>query len=307
MKELNELYRRNVNIMKFLRETNHSQINDLNSILYSYDLQAGNYRENYYHHYHRLAHIDNQPVTLKFEEFYQLYGQKIAAVLDRLGYASIMEVGVGEAVTLAKVMKSLNNKKAVCKGVDISFSRVAYGNVFLSEQGISGAALGVGNMFELPLPDNSCDIVFTSHCIEPNTAKTRDAVGEMYRITRNYLVLIEPSYDLGNEETKKHMQEHAYCTDLIEVIREMNLKVIEHRLFEIGTYNNQAALTIIQKEHNLISKASSNWACPVCKNELAEEDGNYFCAECSLIFPIIKKIPCLLKENGILGSKYLDI
>ncbi len=308
MKTLKSLYQKNTNIMKHLRDANNSEENDSTAILYSYDLQSGAYRHCYYHATHNRAHFNNQPITIPFQEFYQRYGEKIAEVLDRLGYDSILEVGTGEAVTLANVVRKLAKPNVVIRGIDISYSRIGYGNIFLAEQGITGDVnLGVGNMFELPFEDNSFDIVFTSHCIEPNTKRAQEAITELYRVARRTLVLIEPSYVLGNEATKKHMLENAYCIDLYDTIIKMELNVTEHRLFEIGTYNNQAALIVITKDIDMEIpqfESKPGWACPVCKTPLLKEDGHYFCGECFLIFPVIKNIPCLLRENGILGSKF---
>lgn len=303
MNYLKQLYENNVNIMEHFRQVNNTNSNSLASILYSYDLQAGSYRENYYNKTLDGMHENGKKIIINSKKFHEQYGNKIADVFDKLNYSSILEVGVGEATTLSDVVKNLNNKDAKVKGIDISFSRIGYGNVFLKEQGISNVSLGVADMFKLPFEDNSFDIVYTSHCIEPNTDRAKEAINELYRVTNKWLILIEPTFDLGNKETRKHMIEHAYCKDLIDVINDMKLNVIEHKLFELGTYNNQAAITIIEKE--LENQSNVNWCCPVCKEELIESDGNYFCKECSLIFPIIKEIPCLTVNSAILGSKYL--
>jgi len=300
----------NFNVMQYFRKMSNSEENSLDSILYSYDLQAGSYRDNYYHGYNQRAHINNRKTTLKTTAFKKLYGKSIADTFNKLGYSSILEVGVGEATTLCDITKNLDNKEVVINGIDISFSRIGYGNIFLEEQRVNNVVLGVANMFELPFKENSFDIVYTSHCIEPNTNRAKDAVAELYRVAKHYVVLIEPSYILGNNETKKHIKDHAYCNNIIETIYSMNLDVIEHRLFDIGTYDNQSSIIIIENKTNKKSETTlpvTGWCCPVCTTQLTQHNGHYFCQECFLIYPVIKNIPCLLRENGILGSKYLNI
>lgn len=289
--------------MKYFRKINKVNSNSLKSILYSYDLQAGSYRNNYYNKILDRMHIDGKKVTIQAKKFYEEYGKEIANVFNRLNYSSVLEVGVGEATTLSNVIKNINNKYAKIKGIDISFSRIGYGNIFLKEQSIDNAFLGVADMFRLPFKDEAFDIVYTSHCIEPNTDGAENAIKELYRVTNKWLILIEPAFDLANEESKKHMLEHSYCINLIDIIKNMNLNIVEHSLFKLGTYNNQAAITIIKKDS--CNNSNTNWCCPICKDELIREDGNYFCKKCSFIFPIIKRIPCLNPNSAILGSKYL--
>ncbi|WP_333886792.1 methyltransferase domain-containing protein [Clostridium sp.] len=305
MNDLKQLYNNNVNIMEHFRSVNNTNSNSLASILYSYDLQAGSYRDNYYNRILDRMHMNGKKITIKAEEFYKQYGSRIADVFNQLDYLSILEVGVGEATTLSHVVKNLNNKDVKVKGIDILFSRIGYGNIFLKEQKVNNVSLAVADMFKLPFKDNSFDIVYTSHCVEPNTDKAKESISELYRITNKWLVLIEPSFDLGNNETREHMIKYAYCKDLINVIKSMKLDIVEHKLFSLGTYNNQAAITIIRKESK--NQSNINWCCPICKKELIEDSDNYFCEDCSLIFPIIKEIPCITVGSAILGSKYLSL
>ncbi|AKN33922.1 methyltransferase type 11 [Clostridium carboxidivorans P7] len=306
MDNLKEMYKNGSNIMEYFRRISNTTSNNYESILYSYDLQSGSYRDNYYNSILHNMHKDGKKVSIEAKKFQQEYGSAIADVFNQLKYSNVLEVGVGEATTLCDVVKNLNNQEINVKGIDISFSRIGYGNIFIKEQEIKNISLGMADMFKLPFADNAFDIVFTSHCIEPNTDRAEEAVNELYRVANKWLILIEPAYDLGNEETKKHMIEHAYCTNLIDVIYKSKLNVVEHKLFGIGTYNNQAAITIIKKNNENVS-SNANWSCPICKKELIKSDGNYFCEDCSTIFPIIKNIPCLTTDSAILGSKYLEL
>lgn len=290
--------------MHQLREETGKQENDLSMILKSYDLQAGSYRESYYNGFSKDKYIDgkNRKVSMSVREYNELRCIEIAKYIKAYEPKSILEVGVGECTTLADLLKNLPND-IIAHGVDISFSRIAYGNLFLKEHGIKNGKLVVGNMFSLPYKDNSFDIVYTYHTIEPNTGKEYEAIEELYRVTKKYLVLIEPTFELGNEETKKNIREHRYAENISNTLNRLGYNVIKHELFPVGTYKNQSAITIIEK-----LAPSSNCltiSCPVCKSVLLEEE-HLFCEECLAIYPIIKGIPCLTEDSAILGSKFND-
>lgn len=305
IKRLKDLYQQNVNIMKTMRTENKINENDLKTILYSYDLQAGSYRKAYYYGESKNRYIGENKVHLINREYHQLRCQKIASYFNQLEYASILEVGVGEATTMCDLVFNLDKPCSTIHGIDISYSRIAYGQLFLKENGITAPKLSVADMFNLPYQDNSFDIVYTYHCIEPNTNKAIQAIRELYRVTKNYLILIEPSYELGNEETKRNIEKHSYCRNILTSVQELGYNLLEHHLFEVGTYTNQSAIFIIKKEGQS-SINNIDYCCPICKNPLTYHHAHFYCEEDSLIYPVINNIPCLLSDQAILATKFLD-
>ena len=51
--------------------------------------------------------------------------------------------------------------------------------------------LFTADMKNIPLPDNSIDIVFFCHALEPNHGNEKQIIKELFRITRRYVILIE--------------------------------------------------------------------------------------------------------------------
>ena len=155
------------NVMAHARELSQKQgfagHNQRLSILIAYDLQAGAYVE-------RARANPNEKLCLARE-----IADLIIPVLPKGG--SLLEVGVGEATTLAGVLTELLEKGARVFGFDISWSRIKVENGWLREQS-QAAELFVGNLFNIPLADNSIDVVYSAHSLEPNGGREEEAIAE---------------------------------------------------------------------------------------------------------------------------------
>lgn len=287
--KIKELYAEGKNLMEYLRSLDNSKANDIESILISYDFQAGSYVEN----------------ANKKPEYIADYSGAIANTINKLGsFDTVMEVGVGEATILSNMVTKLSKMPSEILGFDISWSRIKYARQYSQSKNVN-ARLFTANLFEIPLPDNSVDIVYTSHSLEPNGGREEDALKELYRVASKYVVLLEPGYEFATEEGKARMDKHGYVKDLHGHAKKLGYNVLEHRLFDLYINPvNPTALTIIKKEDNTDIKP--NLVCPVSHTELSLTRGVYFSNQSMLAFPIVDGIPCLLKENAILASHFLD-
>lgn len=290
MREVKDLFDRGENIMKLFHDLEPGASNTLRAILTSYDLQSGSY----------ISYLGKHP------DFLENYMGTLARLLDGLAPASLLEAGVGEATTLVNVLKRMQHAPAQAYGFDLAWSRIACGREYAAVNKVS-PELFVGNVMEIPIQDDSFDIVYTSHTIESNRGREKEILKELYRVARRFLVLLEPSNELGNEESCRHIEEFRYCRDLSIHAAELGYKVIEHRLYDYHwSQRNQTALMIIKKGQASQPGRSDFFACPSCKGPLLLHKGNYYCRECFLVYPIIGGIPCLASAHGILASKYLE-
>ena len=287
LNKIKEVYSRGENIIKYLKQLGENNNNTIEDILISYDFQAGSYIKGY----------------AKDPNYKSDYCEAIAKVIDNLGGAnSIIEVGIGEATTLGILLGKLNVLPKQILGFDISWSRVKFAKKFLEALGFQNVKLFTGNLFEIPLRDNSVDIVYTSHSIEPNGGQEEEALRELYRITNEYLILLEPAFDLASPEAKKRMLDHGYVTKLHETAKKLNYNIIEYRLFEHSSNPlNPTGLLIIKKEDSS-EQNSSDLVCPLTHSKLETKDSFLFAEDAFLTYPILDGIPCLLKENSILAS-----
>ncbi len=307
MSTLKELYDNNVNIMQYLRDKKNSNENDSTAILTSYDMQAGSYVKNieenkigtYYNGSKKeLSAKEYQKIKFdfiaqKFNEYIYIYDKQL----------TLLEAGTGEATSLVPLIQNLP-RNINYLGFDISLSRIQVGNKFCKKHTVA-PQLFCADMLNIPLADNSIDIVFTSHAIEPNTNKELEVLSELYRISSQYLILIEPSYELGNEETRKNIEKHCYIRKLKQAIEQLNCEILFHDLLPASTYTNMSEMFILKK-NNIITKNNTNFVCPQCKNNLILHNNNYFCEHCLTVYPILNNIPDLNINHCILFSQYLD-
>ncbi len=293
LKRIKEIYDTGGNIIQHLKGMSHSNNNSIEDILISYDFQAGTYSKG----------------ALERIAFRKSYGEAVAKVINGLGkFESVLEVGVGEATTLAFVTPELSPMPKKIFGFDISWSRIKYANEFLEKRGLANnnvIQLFTGDLFNAPLMDSSIDVVYTSHSLEPNGGREEEALRELLRITKKYLVLLEPAYELANQEAKERMLKHGYVTNLYESAQKLGCNILEYRLFPLSSNPaNPTGLMIIRK--NPLNGTGPDLSCPATKTPLELINGAYFSKESLLAYPVIGGIPCLLPQNAIVATHFMD-
>ncbi len=292
-RELKALFDQGKNITALLREEQGLERNTVEIVEVAYDLQTGSY----------IAAMGNPQMA----EHKRLYTTEIAKrILALCQPRSILEAGVGEATTLSGVLKHMG-EGVPSFGFDISWSRVGYANKWLRRQNVRGATLFTGALLNIPLADNSIDVVYTSHSIEPNGGSETPILKELYRVTRRFLVLLEPGYELAHDEARQRMDSHGYCKNLRGIATSLGYDVREHGLFPfVANPLNPTAITIIRKDEGTPPPAHV-LACPKFKTPLEPFGDCLFSPEALLAYPVIGGIPCLRIENGIFASRYRDV
>lgn len=284
---IRDVYRRGENVLEFLKDAQDGR-NDVEGIMISYDFQAGSYT--------RLA-----PETAVFTD---QYTDAIAKVWSELGpWSSAIEVGVGEATRMLPLMAKLDpNGTREVLGFDISWSRCRYA-LDNSEKANRAARIFVANLFEIPLADNSVDIVYTSHSLEPNGGREAAALREICRVARRYVVLLEPDYAGASDEGKARMERHGYVRDLGCHARELGYDVVEERPFEISINPlNPTGLTVIRVPD--AEPAETCYVCPVTRSPLVRQGEVFFGQESGLLYPVIDGLPCLLASSATMGLHF---
>jgi SAM-dependent methyltransferase len=289
--ELKAAYERGENIIALLRKKFGSLINTEEFIEISYDLQAGSY----------ISAMED-PV---YAAIVQNYAGEIARILRTYGApTSLLEAGVGEATTMARVLKAYGCQGIEAHGFDLSWSRIHRAKVWLARERLPEVTLCTASLEKVPYADNSFDVVYTSHSIEPNGGREAEIIAELYRVASRYLILLEPAYELATREAQARMAQHGYCRDLCGHAERLGLKVIAHQLFPvIQNPLNPTGLSIIEKGSTRTA-SQPKFQCPKYQTPLMRYEQVYYSPGGFTVYPIIAGIPCLRVENAITASLF---
>lgn len=292
LKKIKEIYEKGQNIIQCLRD-NKSNINTSEMIAISYDFQSGSYiksvKENIY--------------------YTEKYTKAISKVINRLNikHDSVLEAGVGEATTLGNLIPKLKVKPNKIFGFDLAWSRVRYAIKYMKKNNTQDLFLFMGDLFNIPLADDSIDIVYTSHSIEPNIGREKEALLELMRVTKKYLILLEPAYEFADIEGRRRMEGHGYIKNLYSTAVSLGLNILEHRLFDVHINPlNPTGLIIIEKNRRNRKVVADPLICPVTKTPLELIKNAYFSKKGLLVYPIIDGVPCLLGDNAVIATHYTD-
>ncbi|WP_197171978.1 class I SAM-dependent methyltransferase [Novipirellula aureliae] len=257
----------------------------------AYDLQAGSY----------IRALDDEWMMAHKIEYGKAIADQIRELTDP---TSIIETGVGEGTTLSFVLQHLNAPSVDAHGFDISWSRIACCRQWMQKYWSGNCFLSVASLLHLPYADSCFDVVYTSHTIEPNGGNELAILKELYRVTSRYLILLEPGYELASPEARERMENHGYCTGLVEKAATLGMSVIKHELFGLSANPmNPTALIVIEKFPDAPS-ATPRLACPNFGDSL-EDYGDAFYSPGSLrSYPKIGGIPCLRREDAVIASAY---
>lgn len=290
-RQIKQAFAAGKNITALVRQLQDSHLNSDDAIEIAYDLQSGRYSR---------AMLNDQQAQRR-----NSYAAAIAAEINPLlPQASLLEAGVGEATTLSGVLKTLQQIPQHIYGFDLSWSRLAYARRWLAHCALNNITLCTGTLHCIPFADNSIDIVYTSHSIEPNGGREEPILRELYRVARQWLVLIEPGYELADDQARKRMRTHGYCQNLVRTCDRLGFDVIKHDLLP-NSLNplNPSAVIVIRKVTNEPPSAH-HLACPRFKTPLIHLGGALYSEEALAVYPVIGGIPCLRPESAILASHY---
>jgi ubiquinone/menaquinone biosynthesis C-methylase UbiE len=209
---MREAFERGENAMAWAR-AHSSPTNTTVSTIIAYDLQSGTYVES----------------ARKNKQFVTQWCSQLANILRPFVSAGdkVLEVGVGEGTTLAGVVSALGIDNISVYGFYLIWSRIAIANRWTSENNIK-SKLCVADMFNIPLDDNSVDVVYTSHSLEPNRGKEEVAMVELLRVARKAVVLVESCYELATKEAQNRMDEHGYVRGLRSIAGRLGVEVVDY-------------------------------------------------------------------------------
>jgi len=292
--KLKKLYKNGKHIESYLKAESKLVHNSEEIIELSYDMQSGSY----------IEFMKNNEWSKYVEES---TGYVVSRILSLCDPKSILEAGIGEGTTFSSMIRNMGNRDVNSYGFDLSWSRIAFAKKWLSQEKIEYNQLCTGSLFNIPFLDNSIDVVYTSHAVEPNGGREAAILESLYRVAKKYVVLMEPGYEFASDNAKKRMDSLGYCKSLNNIAISLGYNVIVHELLPmVFDIKNPTALTIIKKVIVDNESNESILACPKYSVPLSSISGALFSSEALSVYPIIGDIPCLRVKDAILASSFLE-
>ena len=287
------------NVTELLRAQQGVTHNTSEIIEIAYDLQAGTYIES----------------TEKNAEFARLYSEELAAILQNHVRPSdtVLDVGTGELTTLSLLIRALKTPPGHLLAYDISWSRIYKGLEFAKQHmGPTFARFTpfVADIGQTPLLDKSVNVTISNHALEPNGGRLPELLTELFRITRDTLVLFEPCYEINSEEGRQRMDRLGYIKGVDAAVAALGGTLVEK--IRIGNVNNPlnptVGFVIRPRPERGVRPASTRagaetiFSVPGTSHPLERVDDCYFSNTTGLCFPILKSIPVLKPGAAILAS-----
>lgn len=292
---MKQAYENNENCMEYARRS-HGLVNNLAVVTQiSYDLQSGSYIQ------YALAEAG------KTREWCDHVAALVAPCLPDGG--AILEVGSGEATTLAGVLAALPSRPKQAFGLDISWSRCAHGRQWLKTMN-QQAVLVVADLFHIPFEDDSVDVIYTSHSIEPNGGREEEALRELLRVARRAVVLVEPIYELATPDAQTRMAHHGYVRGLKATAETLDCIIDEYRLLgPLGRVNplNPSGVIVMKKaggDRKHDAAGPIVWRCPLTHTQLVRKGDVVFSPATGVAYASIDGIPLMTRNSAVLASSF---
>ena len=290
--DLRNAFAKNENITKILSERSNMCREEVIEI--AYDIQSGSYTDA------ALANLG------RLEQ----YAHEIYDLCDGLihEHDTILDCGAGELTTTSTLSKYLpsNTRLLAC---DISLSRLRVGRRFADRFMRNDIAdqlnLFVSDMADMPLSDNSVDVIITTHALEPNHGRESNLLRELLRITRRHLILFEPSWENANDAMRARMEEHGYIRELPHHIKEaggelISVKPLPHPMNQMNPTYCYVVKVGEQSEPRL--NKNQTFQCPRSGFPLKKQSNYWWSMEGGWAYPQIEGISCLRAKHGVLMS-----
>lgn len=165
-------------------------------------------------------------------------------LIDKYSPTSILEVGCGNGINVL----TLSTKFTDCSftGLELTDSGVEQAQSIISEgilpeslqefspfqvedpRAVSSVSVMQGSALELPWPDNSFDLVYTSLALEQMEELRDQAIQEISRVSKTHIVMLEPFWEANRNIDQQHyIKAYSYFQGAIADLSSYGLSVEE--------------------------------------------------------------------------------
>lgn len=155
----------------------------------------------------------------------------LRGVIDKWAGREVLEFGVGSGVNLLLLKKSLpGGNELKLSGFDYAVARLLTAKAAFSKHCIEYEDLFLANGLNLPLRDNSYDVVFSHYVVEQMKGFESQALDNMIRVARKGVVLFETAVYHPTIDQRIYMKHSGYSRDLPKIVRRRkDVEVLEVR------------------------------------------------------------------------------
>ena len=137
------------------------------------------------------------------------------------------------------------------------------------------------------------------------------AITELLRVARKTVVLVEPLYEMAPEFAQKRMAAQGYVRGLKSTVEKLGgVRVVEYGLLDVcdNLFNPSGVVLIVKPDPvpGRGTKIGGYWQCPLTGTSLVEHDEFFYAEQVGIAYPIMRGIPLLRAEHGVVASKILD-
>ncbi|MBO72219.1 MAG: hypothetical protein CMD35_01260 [Flavobacteriales bacterium] len=265
-----------------------------------YDQISGSYiQDNYYVDNKRYCIVDGRVKFISSIENMKNIRLECNKVLSELDFSTLLEVGVGELTTIESIVSN-NDQLTEVYGVDLSINRMLDGIREYKKRQTLLPKLSKSNATNLPFNDAVFDLVYSRHTLEQMPLIFEEALDEMLRVSRKYVVLFEPSFEKGSLTQKLKMIRNDYFRGLDKYLSNRSDIHIRKSYLMNNSANplNRTSCYVLEKAKQNQEESDINFVCPVSKEKL-DDLGSFFYSPISqLAYPKINKIPVLDAEQS---------
>lgn len=195
-----------------------------------------------------LALVENDVFFVKWSGLKDWQRKYVAGVISGLcPGGSLVEVGAGDLSSLVGIARVIDPQPRRLGAVDISEQRLIVGRRWARDQHVDVGVMAAANGMALPFADSTWDVVLTYSCLEQNSVPLDLILRELHRVTGRYLVLVEPSYELGHPLFRRRIRKAGYVRGIPTVARKLGFDIIRHDSMPVRRYISDLALTVIAK------------------------------------------------------------
>ncbi len=233
--------------------------------------------------------IDGKPVLSDWNEFRPHSVRMMRTLVGENKFGSVLEVGGGE-LTWVSVMAEALGGDSDFYSVDLSFARCLQASRLAVDLDF-GVSVAKANAAQLPFADSSIDLVYSHHALEQMPSIYKDVLDEMFRVARKRVIILEPSYELGDLRTKLKIRCKNYVIGIDPYLEKRYRGQITKGI--LPTQGNPASLTayhLVDLDTEAERSAVDPYACPVCHEPLLDKSGFDYCRTCKLAFNRIEQV-----------------